>query len=202
MSIRVFVIEDHTIVRQGLIALLESAEDVEVIGYATDGFLAIEQLTALKPDIAVCDLGLPGIGGIEVMERLRESEVRFIVLSMYHDAIWVQRAVEAGAWGYLVKGSGVQDLIKAIRCVASGVRFLSPSTERSLNQTDLSQREREILALLAQGHTNKEMSQILFISARTVENHRAKLMNKLGIFDAPSLTRYAIRHGYVDLNLK
>jgi two-component system, NarL family, response regulator NreC len=205
-TIRVLVVEDHTIVRQGLVALLNTAGDLEVAGEAGDGRAALEQLVALKPDVLVCDLALPGLGGLEVIKRLRDLDLpsfpKVVVLSMYHDPVWVQRALDAGAHAYLLKGSGVQDLVKAIRLVVAGETYLSPGARRSSEAEDLSPREREVLTLLAEGHTSKEIGATLGISHRTAEHHRARVMTKLGINDVAGLTRYAIRSGLVDKNLK
>ena len=123
--IQVMIIEDHTIVRQGLIALLSTAPDIEVIADLGDGLRAITALEELRPEIILCDLALPGVGGVEVITKASELGLKAIALSMHHDGIWVKRALEAGAWGYLVKGSGVQDVITAIRSVAQGEQFLS-----------------------------------------------------------------------------
>lgn len=202
--IRVLLVEDHTIVRQGLVALLETAEDVEIVGEAGDGRSGLELALRLRPDVVVCDLALPGLGGLEVIRRLNEQPEppRTVVLSMYHDPVWVQRALDAGAWGYLLKGAGVRDLVTVIRKVAAGERHLSPAAQRSAEADPLSQREIEVLTLLAEGHTSKEIGGILGISRRTAEHHRARLMQKLGIHDIPGLTRYAVRRGLVDENLK
>lgn len=204
VMIRVYVIEDHTIVRQGLVALLTSAGDIEVVGEAGDGRSGLAGVLELKPDVLVTDLALPGLGGLEVIKRVHDADdaPKCIALSMYHDHVWVQRALDAGAKGYLLKGSGVQDLVKAIRAVAEGEEFLSPGARRAANTEALSGREREVLTLLAEGHTSKEIGGILGISRRTAEHHRARLMDKLGIHDVPGLTRYAIRQGMVDQNLK
>ena len=201
-SIKVLVIEDHTIVRQGLIALLSTASDLEVVGQAAHGVSALEELERLKPDVALCDLGLPGLGGLEVIERSRGSATRFLVLSMYHDAVWIQRAQVAGASGYLVKGAGLSELIEAVRSVARGGQAFSPLAQVALTQPELTAREREVLCFVAQGHTSREISGLLDISARTVEHHRAKLMEKLKIYDVAGLTRYAIRVGLIDSNLR
>lgn len=203
--IRVLVVEDHTIVRQGLVALLETADDVEVVGEVGDGRTAVDRCAELRPDVVLCDLSIPGLGGLEVIKSVREAEARppkFVVLSMYHDHVWVQRALAAGAKGYLVKGAGVKDVLRAIRTVAGGGEFLSASAARASLVEDLTPREREVLTLLAEGHTSKEIGGILGISPRTAEHHRARLMSKLGINDVAGLTRYAIRQGLVDQNLK
>jgi DNA-binding NarL/FixJ family response regulator len=205
-KIRVVLIEDHTIVRQGIAALLSTAPDVEVVGEAGDGRTGLEAVERLKPDVVLCDLALPGLGGLEVMRQINEApegqRPACLVLSMYHDSIWVQRAVDAGARGYVLKGSAVKDLVLAIRIVASGGQYLSPGAKRAAETEELSPREREVLTLLAEGHTSKEIGSILGISPRTAEHHRARVMEKLQIHDIPGLTRYAIRVGLVDQNLK
>jgi DNA-binding NarL/FixJ family response regulator len=202
--IRVLLIEDHTIVRQGIVALLGTAEDIEIVGEAGDGRSGLDEAARLRPEVVVCDLALPGLSGLEVIKRLagEPDPPKVIVLSMYHDDVWVQRALEAGAAGYLLKGVGVKDLVKVIRKVAGGERHLSPGAQRSSENDPLSEREREVLTLLAEGHTSKEIGSILGISRRTAEHHRARVMSKLGIHDVPGLTRYAIRIGLVDQNLK
>ncbi|MGK0361410.1 MAG: two-component system response regulator NreC [Bradymonadia bacterium] len=204
MSIRVYLLEDHTIVRQGLVSLLETADDLEVVGQCGDGRRALDEIQALKPDVLMSDIAVPGLSGLEVVKRLRDagSTVRIVMLSMYHDPEWVKRAMDAGANGYLVKGTGVRDLLKAVRTVAGGETFLSPSATRASRTEELTGREREVLTLLAEGHTSKEIGSVLGISSRTVEHHRARLMTKLGINDVAGLTRYAVRTGLVDLNLK
>ncbi|MCA9544903.1 MAG: response regulator transcription factor [Myxococcales bacterium] len=202
--IRVVIAEDHTIVRQGLVALLQTADDIEVVGEAGDGRGALDAVAAHSPDVLLCDLAMPGLGGLEVIKRLQEEPEppRVVVLSMYHDAEWVKRALDAGASGYLLKGSGVQDVVRAVREVAKGESFLSPGATMAARSEDLTPREREVLTLLAEGHTSKEIGSVLNISHRTAEHHRARVMQKLGINDVAGLTRYAIRTGLVDQNLK
>ena len=201
---RVYLVEDHTIVRAGLVALLQTAADLEVIGEAADGRTAVAEIEELKPDVVLCDLALPGLSGLDVIQRVvKESGgPRVIVLTMHHDHVWVQRAVEAGASGYVLKGSGVQDVLNAVRAVASGEEFLSPRAQLESQVEPLSPREREVLTLLAEGHTSREIGDILEISSRTAEHHRARIMRKLGINDVAGLVRYAIRNGLVDENLK
>lgn len=204
--IRVYVVEDHTIVRQGLIALMETADDIEVVGEAGDGRTAVETIEARggSIDVLLCDLALPGLSGLEVIRRVQglDAPPRVVVLSMYHDPVWVKRALDAGASGYLLKGSGVRDVLDAVRAVAAGESYLSPMASRAAEADPLTDREREVLALIAQGHTSKEMGSILGISPRTAEHHRARIMNKLNIGDVAGLTRYAIRTGLVDENLR
>lgn len=198
--IKTLVVEDHTIVRQGIIALLNTTDDIKVVDDLADGLKAIEfiEQNIDEVDLLLCDLALPGLGGIEVIERASKLRVNCIALSMHHDAIWVQRALSAGALGYVLKGADVSDLIGAIREVSTGERYLSPSLKFAVNDELLTTREREVLTFVAQGHTSKEISSILKISSRTVEHHRANLMNKLRINDIAGLTRYAIRTGLVD----
>lgn len=202
--IRVFVVEDHTIVRQGLIALMETAGDLEVVGEAGDGRSALEMILESKPDVVLCDLAIPGLSGLEVIKRLQDADAppRVVVLSMYHDPVWVKRALDAGANGYLLKGSGVKDVLDAVRAVAAGEDYLSPGAKRAADADPLTDREREVLTLIAQGHTSKEIGAILDISSRTAEHHRARIMKKLKIGDVAGLTRYAIRTGLVDENLR
>ena len=202
--IRVFLVEDHTVVREGLVALLSTDPTIDVVGQAADGRTALAQIEDLKPDIVLCDLALPGLGGLEVIKRVNDQDEppKFVVLTMYHDHVWVQRALEAGAHGYVLKGSGVKDVLKAVRTVASGEKFLSAGAQRAAQVDPLSDREREVLTLLAEGHTSKEIGGILNISSRTAEHHRANIMKKTKINDVAGLTRYAIRTGLVDPNLK
>jgi len=200
--LKVVIVEDHTIVRQGLVALLSTSPEIEVVADVGDGLRALDVLEEYQPDVLLCDLAIPGLGGVEVIARASAMGVRPIALSMHHDGVWIHRAIEAGAWGYLVKGSGVQDVIKAILSVGRGERFLSPSAQLAAGRPQLTTREREILTFVAQGHTSKEISGLLNISPRTVEHHRANLMEKLGINDVAGLTRYAIRQGIIDPQLK
>jgi two-component system response regulator NreC len=183
---------------------MQTTEDLLVVGEAGDGRVGLDAILEIKPDVVVCDLAVPGLSGLEILRRLQEEPhpPKVVVLSMYHDSIWVQRALDAGASGYLVKGTGVRDLLDAVRTVAAGKQFLSPGAQRAANAEELTPREREVLTLLAEGHTSKEIGTRLDISSRTVEHHRARVMEKLGINDVAGLTRYAIRMGLVDLNLK
>ena len=201
-QIKVLVVEDHTIVRQGLIALLGTSKRIDIVADLGDGLSAVKYIENNEIDILLCDLALPGLGGIEVIQRASALGLRSVALSMHHDAIWVQRALEAGAWGYLLKGSGINDLITAICKVADGERHLSPSALNASVEIELTTREKEVLTLVAQGHTSKEISALLKISPRTVEHHRANLMDKLKIHDVAGLTRYAIRNALIDPRLK
>ncbi len=203
-TISSYVVEDHTIVREGIVALLGTTDDLKVVGQAADGRCALDEIPEVDPDVVLCDIALPGLNGLEVVRRLKAEECRaeFVVLSMYHDHAYVQTAIEAGAAGYVLKGSGVKDVLRAVRAVAAGDTFLSPSTKMSASIHPLSDREKEVLTLLAEGHTSREIGETLSISSRTAEHHRARIMRKLKINDIPGLVRYAIRNGLVDPNLK
>lgn len=208
--IRVLLAEDHKVVREGLRALLQREPDIEVVAEAEDG-AQVEQLTLdLAPEVAVVDIGLPKLSGIEATRRLRERHptVRVLVLSMYDDAQTVEQALRAGARGYVLKGVGVADLCQAIRAVHRGELYLSaqlaeydlhgepPSLEAPARES-LSAREREILQLVAEGFTARQIASQLKLSPKTVENHRANIMDKLSIHTIAGLVRYAMRLGMV-----
>ncbi len=200
--IKVLVVEDHTIVRQGLVALLSTSERIKVVADLNDGLSASKYIEQSEVDLLLTDLALPGLGGIELIQKASSLGIRSLALSMHHDAIWVQRALEAGAWGYLLKGSGINDLLTAICTIADGERYLSPSVKAVNTELGLTTREKEVLTLVAQGHTSKEISSFLSISTRTVEHHRANMMDKLKIHDIAGLTRYAIRNAFIDPRFK
>jgi DNA-binding NarL/FixJ family response regulator len=202
--LRVLLAEDHTIVREGLRALLEGQPDIVVAGEAIDGAQAVEQTRALKPQVVVMDLAMPGMGGVEATRQIREAcpETRVLVLSMHEGEEHVRPALRAGACGYLLKGSGLSDLVKAIREVARGNAFFSPQVAKLLlterERDPLSQREREVLRLVADGRSSPQIGALLGISAKTVENHRSSIMRKLDRHDVASLVKYAIRTGLVE----
>ncbi len=210
--IRVLLAEDHTIVRQGLRSLLDPQDGIEVVGEAENGTGAVEMAEALRPDVVVMDLNLPGIDGVEATKRIREAtpDTRVVVLSMHSTPEHVRPAIRAGAGGYLVKGSGLSDLIAAVRAVASGNAFFSPevakivledsageppAAERSLN--DLTPREREVLQLVAEGQSSPQIAKLLHLSVKTVEGHRGRIMAKLDVHNVAGLVRHAIRIGLV-----
>jgi two-component system, NarL family, response regulator NreC len=209
--IRIVVADDHAIVRTGIRALLAAAGDMQLVGEAGDGRVAVETVGRLRPDILLLDLTMPELGGLEVIARARAAspQTRVIVLSMHAEADFVRPALRNGARGYVVKGSGLDDLIKAIRVVASGERFFDPSIasiaegdaldpRRPVDDLDqLTPREREILQLVAEGHTNKVIGQRLGLSTKTVDVHRTNVMRKLDLHNAQALTRFAIRRGLI-----
>ena len=207
--IRVLLAEDHQVVREGLSALLAAEPDIEVIAEAADGREAVVLAEEKGPDVVVMDLGLPGLDGIEATRRLSRSrpDIRVLVLSMHDDAATVDRALRAGARGYVLKGSGIAALRQAIRDVYSGKVYLSPAVSEYVLQgflkqdsgevDPLSEREREILQLIAEGYTSREIAKRVGLKPKTVENHRARIMEKLGVHTTAGLVRYALRLGLV-----
>jgi len=208
--IRVVVADDHAIVRAGVRALLAAEPDMLVVGEAGDGRDAIAKLTRAAPDVLIIDLSMPGMNGVEAIARARAAApaTRVLVLSMHAAPDYVRPALRAGAHGYVVKGAGLDDLVRAVRAVAAGERFLGPEAARvaaaDLGAADerddlarLTPREREVLQLVAEGRTNREIAARLGLSPKTVDTHRTSLMNKLDLHDAQALTRFAVRHGLV-----
>jgi DNA-binding NarL/FixJ family response regulator len=210
MVIRILIADDHRMLAETFKILIEQQPDMEVVGLALDGRDAVRQVEALHPDIVVMDLAMPELNGAEATRALatRHPGCRVVVLSAYTDAERVRRALKAGAHGYLSKSSGTDDLIAAIRAVHAGQRFLGPSVADVVINDDggavdpverLSVREREILQLLAEGHTGAVIAQRLSLSQKTVETYRARVVEKLGIRDLPGLVRFAIQRGIVTL---
>lgn len=209
--IRVVLVEDHLIVRQGLRALLETQEGIEVAGETGDGGEAVALCLNARPDVAVIDLGLPGRDGVRLTEELqrRLPRCRALILSMHAGEEYVRAAVRAGAAGYLVKGAGLADLVRAIRAVAAGEAFFCGAAAAVLarevggdpapsgGRAALTEREREVLRLVALGKSSREIGIILGISRKTVEGHRANIMEKLDIHDLASLVRHAVKAGLV-----
>ena len=211
-SIRVMLADDHALFRAGIRSLLETIEGVEIVGEARDGHEALRMVTELRPDIVLLDVSLPALNGIEVAERLRDAPgTRVLILSMFANEEYVLRALRAGAAGYLLKDSTVVELAAALRSVADGGSYLSPAVSGHVlaayvrrvgeegvpPEPALTPRQREVLQLIAEGHGTKEIAARLFLSAKTVETHRAQLMERLGIHDVAGLVRYAIRAGIV-----
>jgi DNA-binding NarL/FixJ family response regulator len=211
--ISVVLADDHPIVRQGLRSLLEGEDGCRVVGEAADGLTAIDLITNLQPDVAVLDLQMPDLGGLEVARRARDKApgTRVIILSMHSDEPFVLEALRQGASAYVLKGSATSDLTAAVHAAMNGKRFLSgPLYERALEayaqQAEdvphpldryelLTNREREVLQLAAQGLSNAEVGERLTISARTAETHRANLLRKLGLTTQTELVRFAIDRG-------
>lgn len=206
--IRVVLVDDHAVVRSGLRLLLDAEEDVEVVGEAGNATDAIFRARALKPDVILLDVVMPGESGIEVLPKLlKESpETKILVLSMQDDPSYVREAFAAGASGYVLKEAVDEEVVSAVREIANGGRYVHPSLgarmiaaeakERAVAEADpLSEREREVLRLLALGHTNQEIAQELYISVRTAESHRAHIMQKLRLSTRAELVRYALSQG-------
>ena len=209
---RVLIADDHLVVRAGIRALIESIDGVTVVGEANDGREAIELVATLRPEIALLDISMPGLNGIEALTPLREQSpaTRVIILSMHANDVYVRLALKAGAAGYVLKSATAAELQAALQAVARGEVYLSPavskqvvkgyvdatvSTESPLEA--LTTRQREILQLIAEGRSTKEVAFTLAISAKTVETHRAQIMERLQIHDVPGLVRFAIRTGLI-----
>jgi two-component system, NarL family, response regulator NreC len=213
--IRVLIAEDHLLVRAGIRALLEKPGDIHILGEASNGQEAIELTRELKPDVLIMDIMMPRLNGIEAAERIQELRLPtyILLLSMYSDAGFVHKALQCGVKGYVLKSSVSDELIQAVRTVASGDRFLSSPISELVQEgivhsdtsniddpfESLSPREKEIMKLIAEGYTSVEIGKILFISDKTVEKHRVNLMKKLNIRNLAGLVRLAIKHHLVDL---
>jgi two-component system response regulator NreC len=207
MTIRVLIVDDHAVVRTGLQLLLETQEDMEAVGEAGSVEEAVEKGRELKPDLVLLDLTMPGRPGLDAMPELVEAnpDVKVLILSMEDDPRYVREAFAAGARGYLLKEAVANEVVGAIREVAGGGRYVHPELGARLIDTEpspespredpLSDREREVLTLLAMGHTNHEIAKQLFISVRTAEAHRAHIMKKLGLQSRAELVRYALAKG-------
>ncbi len=212
--IRILLADDHTVMRRGLRLLLESQPGFSVVAEASDGRQAIERAEATHPDVAVLDIGMPNLNGIEAAQRISGSDARtaIVILSMHSDEGYVLRALKAGAKGYLLKDSAEGDLIDAIKAVADGKAFFSPEISRMLVEDYvreirrhgvedsyelLTPREREILQLLAEGKSNKDIAGALNLSPYTVETHRRNLQDKLSLHSLPELILYALRKGVI-----
>jgi two-component system, NarL family, response regulator NreC len=213
-KIRILLADDHTLIRSGLRLLAEQQPDLVVVGEAEDGRQAVAMADALKPDVAVLDIGMPNLNGIEAAKQITEGESRaaVVILSMHADETYILRALKAGARGYLLKDSTESDLARAIRAVAEGKSFFSPAVSkvlledyvRKLQRTGgedsyelLTPREREILQLIAEGKSNKDVANLLHLSVYTVETHRANIMEKLKLKSVPELILYAVRKGVI-----
>jgi DNA-binding NarL/FixJ family response regulator len=213
-QIRVLLADEHTLVRSGIRVLLERIPEVEIVAEAGDGREALRLIKLHQPDVALIDMALPKLNGLEVAARVGKDSpgARVILLSMYASEGYVWQALRSGAVGYLLKSAEAADLEQAIKATARGETYLSPSISRQVirdyerradsdePQLDqLTPRQREVLQLIAEGHTTKAIAQILKISVKTVETHRAQLMDRLGIHDVAGLVRYAIRIGLLTL---
>jgi len=210
--VRVLLADDHTLVRAGIRSLLESIDGVQVVAECGDGRETLELIGKHRPDVALIDIGMPGLSGLEVAKRAeRESpRTRIVILSMHADKIHVSQALRAGVAGYLLKGASVAELPLALQAVMRGETYLTPKISKhvveSFLQEDqtaagplegLTARQREILQLVAEGRSTKEIAGVLDVSVKTVETHRARIMERLDIHDVAGLVRFAIRAGLV-----
>ncbi len=210
MTIRVFIVDDHTLVRAGMSMILSAQHDIEIVGESDSGEQALPQIRALQPHIVLCDLHLPGISGLEVTERITRGggTTRVIVVSVLDDGPMPRRLLEAGASGYVGKGGDAAELLRAIREVALGRRYLANAVAQNLalygmtrhdNPFDsLSPRETEVALLLVQGMRQEQIARRLCLSAKTVNTHKTRLFQKLQVGDTIALARLAARHGIVE----
>ncbi len=217
MSIRVLLADDHDIVREGLCALLESAAGIEVVAQASNGREAVSLARELRPDVAIMDVAMPDLNGVEATRKIREAipSVRVVGLSIHSDKRFVRQMLLAGATGYLRKGCTFDELVRAVRTVMHGQTYLSPEIARTVTDdytrrirehdhsaaAVLTPREREILQLLAEGNRPKQIARSLDVSVKTVSTHRRNVMRKIGAESLADLTKYAIREGLTTLEL-
>jgi two-component system, NarL family, response regulator NreC len=207
---RILLADDHAVVRQGFKMILAAQADMEIVGEAGNGRDAVEQAEKLKPEVVVMDVTMPELNGIEATRRLAASlpHTRVLALSMHKDSVYVREILRAGARGYLLKDSPAHELVAAVRAVASGEAYLSPAVSNAVlddyrkhvtNPIDLlSSREREVLQMLAEGKTNKEIAGVLNLSVYTVDAHRGRIMEKLNLHSINDLVRFAVRNGLIE----
>jgi DNA-binding NarL/FixJ family response regulator len=212
MPITVFVVDDHAVVREGLVALLATHLDIQIVGTAASGREAVAKVPKVKPQITILDISMPELDGIETTRQLRAEtpETAVIILSMHSDAQHVFHALKSGAKGYLLKESVGREIVDAVRAVYEGRRFLSPKiaeiVEAGLGSSasdspldSLSRREREVVKLVADGFSSNEIAKMLNLSSKTVDSYRSRLMHKLHVADVAGLVKFAIQHGLTSL---
>jgi DNA-binding NarL/FixJ family response regulator len=216
MPIKVFLADDHAVVREGLSLLLDTQAGITVVGEAADGRKAVRQVERLCPDVVVMDIAMPGMNGIEATAQIRNicPSTQVVILSMHSSAEHILRALRAGALGYLLKESAGKELIQAVQTVYGGRRYLSrqiaesaiddyisgsPATQDKNLLESLSSREREVLQLVAEGKSSTEIAEVLYLSPKTIETYRSRLMHKLGISDLPGLVKFALQQGLITL---
>lgn len=213
-TIRVYLVDDHTMVRQGLAALVTDEPDMEIVGQCGDGLTAIREIGQLKPDVVILDITLPGLNGLDVCRQISrkcKGSTSVLVLTMHADEEYVVRSLQNGASGYLLKEAAADQLNQAVRSVAEGELYLGPGISSRVlqrlaegDQNDpygtLTARERQVLQQIAEGKTNRQVAEGLGVSIKTVDTHRTRLMKKLGIHDQTTLVKYALRKGIVRLS--
>lgn len=213
-NLRILLGDDHTIVRQGLCKILEEQPEWHVVAQASDGRDAVRQTLSHQPDVAILDIGMPLLNGIEATRQIarRLPNLHVLILSMHADEAYITQALQAGARGYLLKDSADSDLIRAVTAVSAGKSFFSPAVARVMlddyvrhladkgiadRYESLSEREREVFQLVAEGHSNKEIANLLSVSPATVETHRAHILQKLDVHNTAELVLYAVRRGVI-----
>lgn len=216
-KIKILVAEDHAIVREGICSLLKAYKDIEVVGEAVDGAQVLEEVERLRPDIVLMDITMPGMSGLEATERVRTQypEVQVLALTVHEGAEYFFRILSVGASGYLLKGASSSELVSALRAVHRGGIYLDPSIAGKLvngyvrrakggwdrgRYGGLTGRESEVLRLIGEGRTNQEIAGILCLSPNTVQTHRSRIMDKLGLHSRAQLIRYALSKGLIDVN--
>jgi len=214
-KIRVLLADDHTILRDGIRALLDDQADIEVIGEAGDGQATVKMTAQLQPDVVVMDIAMPLLNGLEATRQIQRDypQVKVLILTMHENEEYIRQVLAAGALGYVLKDAAARDLLGAIRAVYQGEAVLSPAITRLViedylrwgdirppdSSNGLTSREREVLQLIAEGYTNKEIAEILCISIKTVQSHRTNLMSKLDLHDRGELIKYAIQKKIIDI---
>lgn len=217
-KVKLLVADDHKIFRQGIKKLLEEEPDLQVVGEAADGRETIKKATELKPDVILMDIAMANLNGLQATKQIKKilPDTKVIMVTMHKNEEYVLQSFQAGASGYILKEGAVEELVSAIRTIHQDKSFLSPAISKTLidaylrkmetGKTEtpfdlLTDREREVLQLIAEGNTNREVAKLLFISVKTVEAHRAHIMQKLNIHEIARLVKYAIQKGLVDLNV-
>lgn len=214
-KIRILLADDHTIVRNGIRSLLEDEPDMQVIGEAEDGHATVRMTAQFEPDVVVMDIAMPLLNGLEATRQIKRDhpDVKILILTMHENEEYIRQVLAAGAMGYILKDAAVRDLLGAIRAVCRGEAVLSPAITRLViedylrwgdlqpeqQDNSLSAREREVLQLIAEGYTNKQIAEILAISIKTVQSHRANLMRKLDLHDRGELIKYAIQKKIIEI---
>jgi two-component system response regulator NreC len=214
-KIRVLLADDHTILRDGIRALLDDQDDMEVLGEAEDGQSTVKMVAKLIPDVVVMDIAMPLLNGLEATRQIRRDypQVKVLILTMHENEEYIRQVLAAGALGYVLKDAAARDLLGAIRAVHQGEAVLSPAITRLVIEdylrwgdirpedttNGLTPREREVLQLIAEGYTNKEIAEILSLSVKTIQSHRTNLMSKLDLHDRGELIKYAIQKKIIDI---